>query len=73
MADQELAPAIGLAMDVDVASGRNAQRRGARLVVLVGIGDAQREVKGASWIARIDRVRTFWRTAVAFAFLVAFG
>jgi hypothetical protein len=30
-------------------------------------------VKGASWIARIDRVVTFGRAAVAFAFLVAFG
>src|SRR6267154_1864199 len=73
MPDQELAPAIGLAMDVDVASGRNAQRRGVRLVVLVRIGDAKREVKSASWVTRIDHVRTFWRAAVAFAFLVAFG
>jgi hypothetical protein len=44
-----------------------------RFVVLVGVGDAQREVKGASWIARIDRVGTFGRAAVAFALLVTLG
>src|ERR1700730_3244445 len=60
-------------MDVDVAPWRNAQRRGARLVGLVGIGDAQREVKGALRIARIDRVETFGRAAVAFALLVTLG
>src|SRR5580704_3170865 len=43
------------------------------LVVRVGIGDAQREMKVAAWITRIDRVGTLRRAAVAFTLLVALG
>ncbi len=73
MAGEEFAPAIALAVNVDVTARRDAERRGVRLVALVGIGDAQREVKGALRIARIDRVGTFGCAAIAFALLVTLG
>src|SRR5260370_31234802 len=53
---EELAQSVGLTMDEDVAGRRGTRCRRPHLVLVVGIGHAQRQVKGTLGIARVDRV-----------------
>src|SRR5215471_9379375 len=65
--------AVFEAVNHDVAAGGNSSSLGTLDVVRVGIGNMQRQIVAALWIAAVDDVATLGCTSVAFLLLVPDG